>query len=204
MTRTEFFDRLALQGELFLLGEDEKRKLERLRRRLGDLSGQRVLEPGCGAGALTEFLAQWVGTSGRVLAFDASSAMVAACRKRTHGLPHVCVRVGEIGHIQIGRGCWDLIILFRVFPHIDNRPYALRWLRECLAPRGRLVIANLEGSAELNRFHQQIDGPVQNDFMPSAIELKKQLEQLGYEVTCAIDSSDEFYLEARLAPTALP
>jgi SAM-dependent methyltransferase len=53
--------------------------------------GQRVLDVGCGTGALTEPLAQLVG-AGQVVAIDPDAAAVEACRER---LPDVDVRLGS-------------------------------------------------------------------------------------------------------------
>ena len=67
-SRTEFFDHLALEHDAMAFRPADLSRLPVLRERLGDLVGRRVLEPGCGAGHLTEQLAEWVGPAGRVVA----------------------------------------------------------------------------------------------------------------------------------------
>ena len=49
---------------------------------LGAKPGERVLEIGCGAGALLPAVASAVGSSGRVVGIDISGEQVAAARRR--------------------------------------------------------------------------------------------------------------------------
>ncbi|MGD9781391.1 MAG: class I SAM-dependent methyltransferase [Kiritimatiellia bacterium] len=198
MKRTAFFETLAGEERPLAFHPEHEPRLERLRRRLGDLRGKRVFEPGCGAGPLTERLADWVGETGCVLALDACAGMVARCREATAGRPHVRVRRGKVEDAEIASGAWDLVLCFRLYPHLAD---AAEFLRRCaagLAPGGELVIANLEGSAELNAMHARLPG-VREDAMPAGDELRRHLEANGWRVAEAIDAPDEFFLRARRA-----
>lgn len=200
MTRTEFFDRLAQSENPLLFSAEEHKKVHRLKDRLGDLRGAKVMEPGCGAGPLTAYLSQWVGENGEVFAFDASPAMVDACRRRAADWPNVRVEHAVLGEMSLEKAAWDWIILFRVFPHLEQRERILASLREALKPGGRLVIANLEGCEELNRWHAQCEDPIRRDHMPSARELKDLLQRVGYSVADIKDDSDGFLVIARPNP----
>ena len=147
MTKSEFFDRVSTSEDPLLFNETDRRKVLRLKKRLGDLAGKRVIEPGCGVGPLTEYLSKWVGPEGRVLTFDASRGMVEQCRARLAHLKNVEIVHATAESVELQPAAWDLVILFRVFPHFDDKAAVLRRLRPCFAPGGRLVIANLEGSA---------------------------------------------------------
>lgn len=196
MTKTEFFDYVAQTDDpLLFTGEDHK-KIARLKKRLGELHGMRVMEPGCGAGPLTEYLAKWVGEDGEVYAFDASARMVEQCRRRVGTFSHVRIEQGDVERMSFDEGAWDLIILFRVFPHLERRERILCALHQALKPTGRLVIANLEGSAELNKWHTACGGAVCQDHMPTDVDLCRMLRRCGFEVVARVDHPDEFYVEA--------
>ena len=197
MSKKAFFDRVAVSDDPLLFTDDDRRKVARLRQRIGDLAGMRVLEPGCGVGPLTEYLADWVGPAGRVLAFDASPGMVRECRRRLGRRRNVGTVEAAAETVELQPAAWDLAILFRVFPHLDDKGAVLRHLRPGLAPGGRLVIANLEGSARLNALHAGFSEPVRHDRMPCARGTARLLEEHGFRVVCATDADDEFFVEAR-------
>ncbi len=196
MTKNQFFDHVAARGDLLLFTEPDRRKVRVLKKRLGDLTGQRVLEPGCGAGPLTEYLSEWVGPTGRVLAFDASGGMVAAARKRLAHLENVEIVHAAVETAKFQPASWDLVLLFRVFPHFDNKPAVLHRIRGWIAPRGRLVIANLEGSAKLNTLHAGFSEAVRHDHMPCAHKVADLLRDAGFGVSFVLDAPDEFYAKA--------
>lgn len=204
MTKKEFFDGVAESHDPLLFTDADRQKMEGLRNRLGDLTGLRVLEPGCGVGPLAEYLCEWVGPTGRVLAFDASPRMVEQARRRLGRVPNVELACAEAETIRLEPSAWDRVILFRVFPHFEDKAGLLRRFRACLAPGGRLVIANLEGSARLNSLHAGFSEPVRHDRMPSAEELRRLFDACGCTVAVAVDSDDEFYVEARPRVAVLP
>lgn len=199
MNKFDFFDQVANSHDPLLFTETDRVKVERLGRRMGALHGRRILEPGCGVGPLTEYLADWVGPTGHVLAFDASSGMANQCHSRLMGIQQVEVRTFNLSTLQLAPGSWDIVILFRVFPHLDDKSAVLRRIRPWLAPKGRLVIANLEGSAQLNALHAGFSEPVRHDHMPCRIGTTRLLEEAGYRVLTIHDDPDEFYAEASVA-----
>ncbi len=196
MDREAFFDQLAGGEDPLAFKPEHERRLAALRRRLGDLRGKRVFEPGCGAGPLTARLADWVGTAGTVLALDACPGMVARCAQAVAGHGHVRTMRGKAEEAELAAGAWDLVLCFRLYPHLADAGEFLRRCRRWLAVGGELVVANLEGSRELNALHAALDG-VRRDAMPSAAELRRQLEAAGWRVAEAIDEPEEFFLRAR-------
>jgi len=202
MTTRDFFNRISVSENPLLFSETDQRKIKRLKQRLGDLTGLRVLEPGCGVGPLTEYLSKWVGPSGRVLAFDSSPGMVRECQRRLGHLRNVEIREAAMELVKLTPASWDLAILFRVFPHFDDKGSVLHRLRPCLAPTGRLVIANLEGSARLNALHASFSDPVRHDHMPCARVTACLLEETGWQVIEAVDEPEEFFVLATPQPPA--
>ena len=196
MDRTAFFETLAGEAKPLAFKPEHEPRLERLRRRLGDLRGKRVFEPGCGAGPLTARLAAWVGDTGHVVALDACPGMVAHCQTAVAGRSHVRVLRGKAEDAEIASGAWDLVLCFRLYPHLSDAGAFLRRCADWLAPGGELVIANLEGSAALNAMHARHPG-VRGDEMPSGDELRRRLQAGGWRVAEAIDEPEEFFLRAR-------
>jgi len=196
MERLHFFDRLAAEADPLAFKPEHEPRIERLCRRLGDLRGKRVVEPGCGAGPLTRRLADWVGPEGRVLALDSCGNMAARCEQVVARHAHVEIRRGRAEDAELSEGAWDLVLCFRLYPHLDDAAAFLRRSRRWLASGGALVVANLEGSARLNALHAARRG-VHNDRMPRGEELRVQLESDGWTVTDAVDEDDEFFLRAR-------
>lgn len=201
MPRDRFFDSLARESSPLAFRPEHEPRIEKIRRRLGDLRGKRVFEPGCGAGPFTVLLAEWIGTSGRLLALDACPGMVAQCIRAVTPQPHVRILHGRAEDAPLEPAAWDLILCFRLFPHLADPNRFLRQCRTWLAPGGELVIANLEGSSELNGIHAERFG-VHHDRMPTGAELRRRLVADCWDVPEVHDASDDFFLRAR--PAARP
>jgi 2-polyprenyl-3-methyl-5-hydroxy-6-metoxy-1,4-benzoquinol methylase len=196
VNRHAFFGELARAERPLAFRPEHEPRIERLRRRLEPLRGKRVYEPGCGAGPLTERLAEWVGESGRVLAVDACPGMVAHCGKAVAGHRHVRLERGKAEETALERGEWELVVCFRTYPHLEEPERFLERCREGLAPGGELVIANLEGSRLLNELHSRLAG-VEGDVMPSGDALASRLRAAGWSVEEAIDEPDDYFVRAR-------
>ena len=95
---------------------------------------------GCGTGALTEVLAPSVG---RVIAVDASKAMLASARRRMGDAPNVELRAGTLEALPIETGVLDVAILFLVLHYVPEPAQALAEARRVLAPKGRLLVVDM-------------------------------------------------------------
>lgn len=198
MDRDAFFETLAGEENPLAFQPAHEPRLKRLRRRLGDLRGKRVFEPGCGAGPLTARLAEWVGASGHVLALDACPGMVARCERAVAGHGHVRACCGRAEDAALEADAWDLVLCFRMYPHLEDAASFLARCAQALAPGGELVVANLEGSRELNAMHARHAG-VHDDVMPAGEDLAQILRAAGWQVAEVVDEPEEFFLRARRA-----
>jgi ubiquinone/menaquinone biosynthesis C-methylase UbiE len=104
----------------------------------GDLRGRRVLEAGCGTGALAVALAELA----RVWAVDASPEMVDVARARA-GAGHVGWRVADATALPFRDG-WFERVLMRLVIHLLDRPRAFEEARRVLMRDGRLVLATFD------------------------------------------------------------
>ena len=198
MSRHAFFEKLACEADPLAFKTEHEPRLLRLRQRLGHLQGKRVLEPGCGAGPLTQRLAEWVGEDGSLLALDPCPGMLARCARQVAAHPHVRVLRAKIEEAEIETRAWDLILCFRLYPHLENADEFLRRCKQWLAEDGELVIANLEGSEQLNALHACLHG-VHRDSMPTGDSLRAHMQAHGWRITDVVDEPEEFFLRARRA-----
>jgi 2-polyprenyl-3-methyl-5-hydroxy-6-metoxy-1,4-benzoquinol methylase len=101
-----------------------------------DLSGQRVLEVGCGAGRFTEILAQ---TAATVFSFDYTEA--AFVNQLNNGnLENVAVFRADLYAIPLPRRTFDLVICLGVLQHTPDVEKAFRSIADMVAPGGMLVV----------------------------------------------------------------
>lgn len=133
-------------------GPKERKKIDRLLHATGSLTGLRILEPGCGAGMLTEVIAKKVGPTGCVIAMDVSPQMVAAARQRLSGCGNVKIYLGAAEARAKSLGYFDQIICHQVFANFIDPEKALKSLAETLNPYGLIVISQFTALAKINAF----------------------------------------------------
>jgi SAM-dependent methyltransferase len=116
--------------------------------------GNRVLEVGAGTGDLALIVAGCVGPAGRVLATDASAAMleVAARLAREAGLRNVETLAVRAEDLDLPAGSFDAAVSRNCLMFVDDLPRALRAVRSTLR-RGARFAASVWGPVERNAFH---------------------------------------------------
>lgn len=103
-------------------------------------TGERVLDVGCGKGAVLTRAGEAVGASGRVVGLDIAPRMVAAAREATAGLP-VEVRVGDAEDPQLDGMTFDVVTSSLVLFFLPDPGRALRAWRELLVDGGRIGVS---------------------------------------------------------------
>ncbi len=191
-----FFDGVARGGAMATFEAGEEERLARCFARWGLRPGDRVVEPGCGSGRLTERLAAAVGPGGEVLAFDVSEAMVERARGR--GLPsHARVERATVTAIPAPDAGFDQALLLHAFPHFAARAEALLELARVVRPGGTLWIEHLAARAEVNAFHAQAAPEIADHAIPDAAGVRSSLERAGFEVELLEDRVDGYTVRAR-------
>ena len=187
-----FFDECARNSvfESFAPGDEEK--LAALLKRWDIGPGMRIVEPGCGAGRVTERLADAVGPGGLVYAFDLSEEMIRRARARK--LPgSVRFACGSVEAIPTEDALFDIAVCFSVFPHFSDPPAALDELHRVLKPGGQLWINHFRNRASLNEMHRNASQVIIAHELPDAVEMKRLLATHGFIVTELLDSAKTEY-----------
>jgi ubiquinone/menaquinone biosynthesis C-methylase UbiE len=95
---------------------------------------------GCGTGQMTAALAPFVA---RVLAVDASAAMLQSAKKRLQAFNNVELRRGELEALPIDDGRLDAATLALVLHHLPEPERALQDVARVLKPGGRVLIVDM-------------------------------------------------------------
>jgi ArsR family transcriptional regulator len=99
-----------------------------------------VADLGCGTGAVTQSIAPFVE---RVIAVDESNAMLAAARKRLHGLENVDIRNGRLESLPLADGEADVALLFLVLHYVAEPQRVIDEAVRVLKPRGKLLVLDM-------------------------------------------------------------
>jgi SAM-dependent methyltransferase len=117
------------------------RSLATAHRRLAELlrPGMRVLDVGCGTGAITRGIAEAVGPSGCVVGIDVHRGLVEqACR--LHGdVAGLSFALGDVYTLPF-HDAFDLVTAARLLQWLARPQDALRQMASAAAPGGRLVV----------------------------------------------------------------
>lgn len=146
---------------------EQKTNAEDVSRQLhwvGLQAGMRALDAGAGTGAVARLMADIVGPSGTVTAFDASEARLqqGEAIARAAGITQLSFRAGNLLDPPFEPGSFDFIWCRFVFEYLsdENCRRAMERLTELLAPGGTLVVGDLDGHL---LFHDGLDAQTENE-----------------------------------------
>ncbi|GIF15486.1 class I SAM-dependent methyltransferase [Actinoplanes teichomyceticus] len=107
----------------------------------GITAGERVLDVGCGRGAVLFPAAEAAGPQGRVTGIDRAPGMVALTGAAAAHLPQVTVELGDAQAPRFRPGSFDVVTAGLVLFFLPDAGAALRAYRELLRPGGRLAVS---------------------------------------------------------------
>lgn len=191
----DYFDRCADEGIFDEFAPEELTVAKELLGQMNIKPGEKLAEAGCGAGRLTEMLAELVGPEGKVFAFDLSPRMAERCRHR--GLPpQVEVVCASATDIPVSDGAFDAVVCHNTFPHIEDKPAALREFHRVLRADGVLWIVHSRSREWVNSLHSSIGGVLTGHLLPDRREFEELLRDTGFSLEFLDDLADRFVLKA--------
>lgn len=137
--------------------------------------GVSVGDLGCGTGHTAELLARFAR---RVIAVDGSAAMIKSARQRLAGLPNVELHRADLAELPLEDATLDAAFLSLVLHHVSDPAAVLAETARVTAPRGRLVILDMQEHDRAEYRHQM--GHVWLGF--SAGQIDAWLDAVGFQL----------------------
>ena len=136
----------------------------------------RVLDAGCGTGAVLDWIARDAGKAGSPAGIDASDVAIAFCRQRGHQ----CTSIASLEDLPFPCETFDAAVSFDVLCNagVRDKGGALREVQRVLRPGG-LFFLNLPAYPWLMSSH---DAAVLNDRRFTRGEVQDMLQENGFEV----------------------
>jgi ubiquinone/menaquinone biosynthesis C-methylase UbiE len=154
----------------------------------GGLTGQRVLEIGCGRGVGVEVLLDRLGAA-HVTAVDLDPLMIEKARRRLHHRPPaaVSVSVGDLCAVELPSGSVDAVVDFGIIHHVPGWQAALAEISRVLRPDGLLLFEEVPRHV-LDTWPMRTftDHPRQNRF--EAEEFADELANHGLHGTARLET----------------
>ena len=114
---------------------------------LGVAPGERVLEVGCGSGAITRAIATRVGPTGHAVGLDQSPALLAIASElaTSAGLAdRIVFKVGDARRLPFEDACFDAVLAVTVLSHVPSGESAIPEFVRVVRPGGRVGIFDFD------------------------------------------------------------
>jgi ubiquinone/menaquinone biosynthesis C-methylase UbiE len=189
--RKTFFDRHAANWDEDLRYGEKGAQLAEMVSMFQLADGMSVLDVGTGTGVLLPFLAEAIGSKGRVLAMDFSFKMLEKAKLRPTPATSYLLNA-SVEAIPLPSGYFDCVTCFAAFPHFPDKLKALSEMVRVLKNGGYILIAHLHSAEELNRFHQGVGGAVGHDHLPHPERLRGSMQLSGLKEISIMNQHGKF------------
>jgi ubiquinone/menaquinone biosynthesis C-methylase UbiE len=177
--------------------DDSRPYRQRLYARVGLVRAERVLDVGCGTGAVTLDIAE--STRGQVVGVDIDEAKLVEARRLLEVVPNLEFQVADVQDLPFPDGSFDLVTLNIVLVYVPDKQRALAEMARVLRPGGH-VLATME--PDYAGWIQYPPGDFVELFfeqlrqMGADLETGRKLKYLftraGLRTEVGIDAEDEF------------
>lgn len=148
-----------------------------------------ILEIGTGTGAFVPVLREYAPKAS-LFSMDFAYAMLRSALRRC---PAESFIQGDVHHLPVAAGCFDLVVCHNSFPHFADKSRALGEIRRILQDGGRLMILHNNSRAFINQIHMNAGDPIADDLLPSGEELSQWLMETGFQ-NIEIDDTSVYYM----------
>jgi ubiquinone/menaquinone biosynthesis C-methylase UbiE len=197
MSKKAFFDRISHDWDEEHSAPEEEQRTRAFTRHFDLKPGERVLDVGCGTGRLIPFLKEYIGQEGILVAVDFSKEMLDIGREK-HRFKRLYFFQGDAHRLALKDHSFTTVICMALFPHLGDKAGALKEFRRLLIPGGTLFITHQMSRQELNRFHQEVKGPVTRDLLPDEVEMRGLFASAGYKNLSIRDEPSLYIARARV------
>lgn len=99
----------------------------------------KVLEIGCGTGAVSRMVAQWPGVA-HVLGVDPSPVFIAKARALAQGIPNLAFEEGDGRSLRLHQEAYDAVIVHQALSHVPQPEQLIAEAFRVLRPTGWLAV----------------------------------------------------------------
>ncbi|MDR1920278.1 MAG: methyltransferase domain-containing protein [Candidatus Adiutrix sp.] len=191
--RLEFFEGAAENWEAQNYTPEIIGQVRNLLLSLNLPAGKTILDVGCGRGVLIPILREIMGPAAKIIALDASAAMLEGAAAKDSEVKTIQARAEAIplpdNHV-------DLLICFSAFPHIHDKPAAADEFYRVLTPGGTAYILHLCDREKINMHH---DGhrAVHGDHLPNSETMKRMFTEAGFAETILSEGPERYFFSAK-------
>ena len=140
----QFDEKSARKVEAIYLTPDVAAQREKVLELLASVSGERVLDIGCGPGLLACELGKRVGARGKVHAIDLSEPMLGLARTRCAGNDRIRIQRADAAALPFADGEADAAVITQVYEYLPDVALALKELARVLKPGARALIMDTD------------------------------------------------------------
>jgi len=190
--RREFFDKCAQGWEERNYSPELKRQAAEMLSGLEIAEGVTILDVGCGQGVLLPLLRRLTGANGRLIALDASAAMLEGVAERDAMALAVHAQAEKIPLID---GYVDMVICFSAFPHFSDKAAVAREFYRVLKPGGKAFVLHIGNREFINRLHDMYKA-VEGDHLPSEHGMRAIFTAAGFSAIELDEGASHYYFSA--------
>ncbi|WP_042275303.1 class I SAM-dependent methyltransferase [[Clostridium] dakarense] len=191
MGQAEFFDSIAKEWDDII--EVNEYKINILLSKLNIKDNTNILDVGTGTGVLIPFIKQ-LNPNGNITGIDISKEMINIASEKFKDINKLSFKLVNVEN-GITNGEYDKIILYSMFPHLQNRTSTIKSLvHNNLKDGGQLMIAHSNSREFLNNMHKEKNEVVREDRLICVKSQKNLFEEAGLNVVEAFENDDIYYL----------
>lgn len=191
MSQVDFFNSIAQNWDSIIKVNESK--INYLLEKLQVNKDSKILDVGTGTGVLIPFLTK-LNPNGNIKAVDISNNMLEVAKSKFDHISHLSFDLVDVEEDIIDDE-FDRIILYSMFPHLENKTATIKKLVENnLSNNGKLMIAHSDSRIFLNNLHRSTDDRVSESRLIEVNAQKQAFQEVGLTVEDAFENDEIYYL----------